>query len=68
MASVALEFEGLRNHATTTGGLPEGNEIIKCDMDVRMDLDLDANMVPSGGSTTFQSGVQRKSYPSLPRG
>jgi hypothetical protein len=73
MASVAFDFEeGLRNHTTTTGcavsgGLPDGNEIMKCDMDVRTDLNLDANIVPSGGSTMFQSGVPRRSYTSRRR-
>jgi hypothetical protein len=65
MASVVLDFEGLRNQTTTTGcsgGLPDWNEIMKYDVDIRTDLDLDANILPSGGSAMFESGVQGRLY------
>jgi hypothetical protein len=71
MVSVARDFEEeLKNHTTTTdctvsGSLPDGNEIMNCDIDVR--TGLDANIVLSGGSTMLQSGVRRKSYSSCRR-
>jgi hypothetical protein len=60
----------LKKHTSATdynisGSLPDGNEIMKCDIDGRKDLD--ANIVLSGGPAMFQSGVRRRSSASRRR-
>jgi hypothetical protein len=65
LAYFARDFEEeLKKHTTTINcniscGLPDGNEIMKYNIDVRKDLN--ANLVLSGESTMFQSGVRRRS-------